>query len=439
MRIFLITVILLISSCSFDNKTGIWTNNKPEKEITDQRFKDFKQLLVKDEEFYKIIKPSKELKIELESQVTTQNWNEEHYNGLNNIENFGYSDLDELIFKSKKLSKYQISDSILFDGENIITTDVKGNLIFFSTSSQNFFKFNFYKKNFKKLEKKLRIIRENNIIFVADNIGYLYAYDYKKRILVWAKNYKIPFRSNFKISKNKIFIANQDNILNIIDKSNGQKLKTIPTEQVVLKNEFSNSLANNNKSLFYLNTFGSIYSINNKNLNLEWFVSLNQSSNKNFTSLFFAHPIIVHKKNLIVSTEPNLYILNSLNGSVIFKKPIRSRVKPIVSGNYLYTITKDNLLICIDLASKKIIYSISIGQQVAKYLKTKERTLSIRYLSIINSKLYIFLNNTFVVKFEPEGIISEISNMPDKIGVNPIFVKDSILSINRKNKLIIVN
>ena len=76
MRIFLITVILLISSCSFDNKTGIWTNNKPEKEITDQRFKDFKQLLVKDEEFYKIIKPSKELKIELESQVTTQNWNE---------------------------------------------------------------------------------------------------------------------------------------------------------------------------------------------------------------------------------------------------------------------------------------------------------------------------------------------------------------------------
>ena len=118
----------------------------------------------------------------------------------------------------------------------------------------------------------------------------------KKGILVWAKNYKIPFRSNFKISKNKIFIANQDNILNIIDKSNGQKLKTIPTEQVVLKNEFSNSLANNNKSLFYLNTFGSIYSINNKNLNLEWFVSLNQSSNKNFTSLFFAHPIIVHKK-----------------------------------------------------------------------------------------------------------------------------------------------
>ena len=96
MRIFLIIVILLISSCSFDNKTGIWTNNKPEKEITDQRFKDFKQLLVKDEEFYKIIKPSKELKIELESQVTTQNWNEEHFNGLNNIENFGYSDLDEI-------------------------------------------------------------------------------------------------------------------------------------------------------------------------------------------------------------------------------------------------------------------------------------------------------------------------------------------------------
>ena len=39
--IYLIFLAFLINNCSFDNKTGIWTNNKPEKEITDQRFKDF--------------------------------------------------------------------------------------------------------------------------------------------------------------------------------------------------------------------------------------------------------------------------------------------------------------------------------------------------------------------------------------------------------------
>ena len=62
-------------------------------------------------------------------------------------------------------------------------------------------KFNFYKKKFKKKEKKLNIIVEKNIIFVSDNFGYLYAYDYKKNKVIWAKNYKVPFRSNLKILK----------------------------------------------------------------------------------------------------------------------------------------------------------------------------------------------------------------------------------------------
>ena len=35
----------------------------------------------------------------------------------------------------------------------------------------------------------------------------------KKIKLLWAKNYKIPFRSNLKIYKNKLIAANQNNNL----------------------------------------------------------------------------------------------------------------------------------------------------------------------------------------------------------------------------------
>ena len=55
------------------------------------------------------------------------------------------------------------------------------------------------RKNIKNSKKTLNIIVEANIIYVSDNLGYLYAYDYLKKKVLWAKNYKIPFRSNLKI------------------------------------------------------------------------------------------------------------------------------------------------------------------------------------------------------------------------------------------------
>ena len=40
-------------------------------------------------------------------------------------------------------------------------------------------KFNFYKKKFKNIEKKLNIIISDDIVYVSDNLGYLYSYSFK--------------------------------------------------------------------------------------------------------------------------------------------------------------------------------------------------------------------------------------------------------------------
>ena len=67
------------------------------------------------------------------------------------------------------------------------------------------------------------------------------------------------------------------NHLYFFDKNNGNTLKLIPSEETIVKNEFINNLALNNNNLFYLNTYGSLYSININNLNLNWFQNFNQS------------------------------------------------------------------------------------------------------------------------------------------------------------------
>ena len=57
----------------------------------------------------------------------------------------------------------------------------------------------------------MNIIVEDGVVYISDNLGYLYALDYVQGNILWAKNYKVPFRSNLKISGEKIIVSNQNN------------------------------------------------------------------------------------------------------------------------------------------------------------------------------------------------------------------------------------
>ena len=75
-------------------------------------------------------------------------------------------------------------------------------------------------------------------IFVSDNLGYLYAYNYQIGKILWAKNFKSPFRSNIKLLKNKIAAANEKNEFILFNKKNGEVVKKIPTEETTVNNNF---------------------------------------------------------------------------------------------------------------------------------------------------------------------------------------------------------
>ena len=46
---------------------------------------------------------------------------------------------------------------------------------------------------------------------------------------------------------------------------------------------------------------------------------------------------------------------------------------------------------------------------------------------IINDKIFIFLNNSYILKFKINGNLDEIDKLPSKINTNPIFIDNSIL------------
>ena len=110
---------------------------------------------------------------------------------------------------SSLVKKFQneLENYFLVDKNKLFIGDTKGNLILFSIDENKILnKFNFYKKDLKRL-KKLNYIVENNIIYITDNLGFVYAYNYMEQKILWAKNYKVPFRSNLKLINNKLIAS----------------------------------------------------------------------------------------------------------------------------------------------------------------------------------------------------------------------------------------
>jgi outer membrane protein assembly factor BamB len=442
MKLFLILIFFLsLSGCSFDDKSGIWNNsNDIDKDNKDEVFKDFKKLTSSKISFNKIIAIDKKFKFEVNEPFENKSWPDVFYNINNNVENFKFDNSKRIISKTKKLTKYKINNYILYDNNNLIFSDQRGNVITYSIKKKIITsKINFYKKKFKNIQKFLNIITENGNIYIADNIGYIYAYNYENDQILWAKNLKVPFRSNLKVYGNNLIASNQNNDLLILNKLTGATIKLIPTEQTAINNVFINNISLNDQDIFFLNTYGSLYAIEKNNLKLRWFINLNENYNSKENNLFFGNPIINFNNNIIASSNDNLYLFDAKTGTIKKKMNISLNTKPILTDKYIFLVSRNNLLLSMNLLDGEIIYSIDIEEKVANFLKSKKKSLNIKNIYLVNNNIFILLKNSHIISFDLRGEINEIFKLPSKMTLDPIFINNSLLYFNSKNKLITLN
>tara|TARA_B100000767_G_scaffold124497_1_gene118618 strand:+ start:5993 stop:7318 length:1326 start_codon:yes stop_codon:yes gene_type:complete len=433
-------VLVLLQSCSFDNKTGIWNNEKNLSKKENNIFKDFESLNTKNKIFDDIIPADSNFKFKITKAISNYEWKDVYYDQTNNFVNLIYNDQNKLTFKSKKISRKAINDYILSENKNIITTDQSGNIIVYSLKEKKIIaKYNFYQKKYKKIKKNLNISIEDNKIFVADNIGYLYSFDYIENKILWAKKYKVGFRSNIKISKNKLITSNENNDLFFFNKKNGDVMRLIPTEETIIKNQFINNIAINDNISFFLNTYGSLYAINNEDMRIVWFLNLNQTLDLNPSNLFYGNQIVTDENKIFVSTNHHTYIIEQISGTIIHRKNFSSEIKPIILKDYLISITKNDLLVLMNINNGKIIYSYDVNQMIANFLDTKKKKVEIKNIFFVNNKIMVLLKNSYVIYFNINGIVEDVFKLASKINTNPIIINGSLLYFDFKNKLSIVD
>ena len=446
--LFTIFAYLLIVSCSFDNKTGIWkdasnvlVDNKDVISIEENNSENtYEDIFTKSELFNeeKISRNNSVLKLDL--AITKENWAQQYASLTNNVSNFSYEGNKILLSKSPKLSRAPLSKSILFYKNNLITHDNKGKIFIYSLNlRKKIYEYNFYKNKFKNIEKKIHLIVSDNILYAADNLGYLYAINLNNKSLIWAKNYGIPFRSNLKIINGEIFLANQDNVIYSINIENGEKNWQFATGITFLKSDFYNNFAIDtfNSSLLFLNTSGELYSIDYVSQKIKWILNFKNKSFSGDIDLFLSQPLVLKNNNLIISTEKALLNYDSTSGSKNWSFPSDSTLKPVATNNYIYIFSKKNLLICIDNKSGEVLWSRNIYTN-QKIRKMNKKIGKFYELKIANSMLNIFSNKGYLLSFNHKNGDLEFIKRISKNGINSevVFHKDNMFLIDTNKKLL---
>ena len=155
---FILFLLFFIQGCSFDNKSGVWKNESTYSNKNENIFKDFESINITNKSFQKTIPIKNDFKFPKINAVVNYNWNDIYYNQNNNLPNFSFNEKYDLIFKSKKVTNYKVAEHFLFEDNNVILTDTRGNIIVFSINENKLItKYNFYKK------KNIKILIKNYI------------------------------------------------------------------------------------------------------------------------------------------------------------------------------------------------------------------------------------------------------------------------------------
>ena len=171
-NLIFILIMVLLTNCSFDNKTGIWSGSKSEKRRISELEKKQNQTIYTDKIYSSenIYSEEKTLvkKISLSKPKKNLSWEMHGLNHKNFLGNIFLSGINNKFLKKKigkkRFSLAKITSSPLIYKDNIFFSDDNGSIFCINQSGKIIWKKNIYKKIYKRVYKNLSFsIYKNNI------------------------------------------------------------------------------------------------------------------------------------------------------------------------------------------------------------------------------------------------------------------------------------
>ena len=441
-KLIYIFILVLLTSCSFDNKTGIWNAGKKERERLSKLEEEQRQIISSTKVYSSENTFSKEISfnnvINLSKPKQNSSWEMSGLNYQNFLGNIFLPNIDNIFLKKKigknKFSITKIVSAPLVTESSIILSDNRGIIFNISHTGKIKWKKNIYKKIHKKIYKNLVFSIYENNLYIADNIGFIYALDLNDGKLIWIKNHGIPLKSNIKIFKNKIFLINQDNRILCLNAKNGNKIWDIRSIASFIKSQSFLSLAVTKEgNVVLINSAGDLIKVNGDTGNIFWALNASSSMLAHDTDFFRSSDIVLGNKSIFFSTGSSIFSYNLKNGFINWEQDVSTHGTPIIDRNNIFLVTSNGYFVVLDKKTGKIISS----NNILKKLKKRKQETKIAGFIMGSGKIYsVTLNGYLIINSAISGNVERVIKVGDPVTSPPI-INDKKLYILTKNSKII--
>jgi len=442
-KIFIFFLLLIfLTHCSFDSKTGIWDGSKDEKDrlselerqesnkVSSNKVYSSENIFSKEQNLNK--------KISLSKPYNNTSWPMHGLNFQNNLGNLYLSGFNNK-FLSKKIGKNKfalskIMNSPVIYNNNILLSDQKGTIFNINQDGSINWKKNIYKKIYKRIYKNLTFTINDNIIYVADNVGFIYAISYNTGNVIWIKNHGIPLKSKIKVYENKIYIFNQDNRLLCLNSKDGAAIWDIRTISSFIKSQNFLSVALSKKGdLVASNSSGDLLKVDFKNGNVNWSINTLTSMLAHDTDFFKSSDIVIVDESIIFSTRTSIFSINLKNGYANWKKNINSITAPIVDNKNIFIVSENGFFVILNQDTGKVISSTNI----LKILKNKKQLTKISGFIMGSGKIYsVTLNGYLIVSSAITGKTENVVKIGGLITSSPIINNGKLFIYTQNSRIV---
>ena len=440
-KIVFFLIFISLNNCSFDNKTGIWGEGAKEKRRISELEKKQKQIL-DIEKIYSsenIYSKEKSLtnKIILSKPKKISAWKMSGLNSQNFLGNIYLPSVNNIFLKEKigkdKFSIHKTMTPLLAFNDNIAFSDDTGTIFYINKRGKIKWKKNIYKKIYKRIYKNLVFSIHENNIYVADNIGFIYAINLESGKLVWIKNYGVPIKSNMKIIKNKIFLVDQDNKILCFNTKDGSIIWNILSIASFIKTQNLLSIAiSRDGNVFVMTSSADIFKINSESGNVIWSRNTSDSLYANDTDFFNSSEIVLSDDQIIFSAGSRIFSYNAINGSTNWENEVNTVATPIIDGENIFIVTENGYFVILHKDTGKIISSTNI----LKILKKKKQDTRITGFIMGSGKIYsVTLNGNLIVSSAVSGKAEYFKKIGEK-NIAPLIISSEVLYILTENSRI---
>ena len=435
-------IFILLSNCSFDDKTGIWGGSEKEKRRISELEKEQKQIIdiervYSSEDIYNDEIPLTK-DISLSKSKKNQSWQMSGLNHQNFLGNIYLSGTDNIFLKKKigknKFSISNIASSILAFKNNIILSDDVGTIFSINANGNINWKKNIYKNIYKKVNKNLVLAIYKNYIYVADNIGFVYAIDLDNGKINWIKNYAIPIKSNIKIFNDKIYLMDQDNKIFSLNIKDGTRIWDVLSISSFIKSQNLLSLAiSKTGDLIILNSSADLYKIDGNTGEVYWYSNTLGSLLPDATDFFISSEIVITDDEIIFSAGSSIFSYNLNTGSINWEKKVSAVGTPVIDGENIFFTTSNGYFVIMNRVTGKIISSTNI----LKILKKKNRKTKITGFIMGSGKLYsVTLSGHLIVSSAISGKVEYFKKIGDPIASAPIINNGKLYILTENSRII---